>query len=386
SFPYSVSLGDLNGDGRPDLAVADRASDTVSVLFNTTASGAMTPSFSPKTDFVAGSAPWSVAIGDLNGDGRPDLAVANRNSYTVSVLFNTTAPGATTPSFAARTDLFSGSLPYSVAVADLNSDGRPDLIVANSNSNNVRVLINTTAVGASTPSFPASLAFGTGSGPHAVTIGDLNGDGRPDLAVANRGGNSVSVLFNTTAPGALPPSFSAKSDVATQELPASIAIGDLNSDGLPDLVVASSSVSVFLNTTAAGATQPSFIATPDFTAGSGPRSVTFGDLNGDGRPDLAVANYNSNSVSVLFNSTATGAATPSFSAKTDFATGSVPLSVEIGDLNGDGRPDLAVANRNSNTVSILFNTTATGAATPSFSAKTDFATGSVPLSVEIGDL
>ncbi|HCV32602.1 MAG TPA: hypothetical protein DGO89_22075 [Microcoleaceae bacterium UBA9251] len=110
----------------------------------------------------------------------------------------------------------------------------------------------------------------------------------------------------------------------------------------------------------------------DFTTGSGPRSVSIGDINGDGKPDLAVANYSSNTASILLNTTAPGATTPTFDTNVDFTTGANPISVSIGDINGDGKPDLAVANQFSNTTSILFNTTTTGATTPTFTTKVDF--------------
>jgi len=102
-------------------------------------------SFSPKTDFTTGSDPYSVSIGDFNGDGKPDLAVANLNSNTVSVLLNTTTQGATTPSFTAKTDFTTGINPHSVSSGDFNGDGKTDMAVANINSDTVSVLLNTTA-------------------------------------------------------------------------------------------------------------------------------------------------------------------------------------------------------------------------------------------------
>src|SRR5208337_1359854 len=109
-----------------------------------------------------------------------------------------------------------------------------------------------------------------------------------------------------------------------------------------------------------------------------PGAVTAADVNGDGKPDLIVGNYYGNTVSVLLNTTLPGATTPSFATQRTFATGSVLLSVTTADVNGDGRPDLIVANAGGNTVSVLLNTTSPGAATPSFAAQHPFATSITP--------
>src|SRR5437867_157192 len=179
--------------------------------------GAAPPSFAAKQDFATGTTPQSVTVGDLNGDGKLDLAVANLNSTTVSVLLNTTAPGAATPSFAPKQDFATGAFPRSVTVGDLNGDGKLDLAVANSGvgASTVSVLLNTTAPGAATPNFAAKQDFATGTSPVSVTVGDVNLDGKLDLAVANLNSNTVSVLLNTTAPGAATPSFAAKQDLDT---------------------------------------------------------------------------------------------------------------------------------------------------------------------------
>ncbi|HSN01231.1 MAG TPA: FG-GAP-like repeat-containing protein, partial [Rudaea sp.] len=202
--PYSVTAADLNGDGKPDLIAANRSDNTVSVLLNTTAPGAATHSFAAQQTFATGLTPFSVTAADLNGDGKPDLIVANQNSNTVSVLLNTTAPGAALPSFAALQTFATGAGPASVSAADLNGDGKPDLIVVNA-SDTVSVLLNTTASGPATSSFAVQQTFATGTAPIAVTTADLNGDGKPDLIVANHDDNTVRILFNTTAPGAATP-------------------------------------------------------------------------------------------------------------------------------------------------------------------------------------
>jgi predicted nucleotidyltransferase len=389
--PFSIGLRDLNGDGRADLVTPNRDANTVSVLLNTTAPGADTPTFSSKADLTVGSQPLTVAFADFNGDGKPDITSANRNDGTVSVLLNTTAIDPATPSFTAKQDFGTGANPLSVRMGDVNGDGNPDLAVANVNSNTVSVLLNNTTPGAATPSLAAKQDFATGPGPGSVATGDVNGDGKLDLAVTNTGsgGNTVSVLLNTTAPGAAVPSFALKQDFASGSLPRSVTMGDLNGDGKLDLAFGnngSANVSVLLNTTAPGDVTVSFAARQDFATAAGPFSVTLGDLNGDGKLDLAVVNESASNLSVLLNTTAPGATTPSFAPKQDFATGPFPVSVTAGDLNGDGRLDLAVASQGSNNASVLLNTTAPGAATPSFAAKQDFATGSLPIPVALGDV
>jgi hypothetical protein len=301
-----VVVGDFNLDNEPDLAIVDEGSNVVSVLLNTTVPGSATASFAPRQDFTTGAGPVSAAVGDFNGDGEPDLAVVNQSSNSVSVLLNTTAPGSAAASFAAAQNFATGSIPNSVAVGDFNGDSSPDLAVADVGSNRVSVLLNTTAPGSTTVSFSPRKDFVTGSAPDAVAVGDLSGDGMPDLAVTNFFSNSVSVLLNTAAPGSTAPSFAARQDFATGSFPESVAMGDLNADGLLDLAIAnssSSSASVLLNTTAAGSATPSFAPRQDFATGTKPDFVAIADYSGDGTLDLAVANFRSNTVSVLLNTT-----------------------------------------------------------------------------------
>jgi hypothetical protein len=272
------------------------------------------------------------------------------------------------PSFSAPRSYPTGSEPGSVAIGDLNGDGRPELVTANGlyETNTVSVLANR-----GDGTFRAKRDYATGLGPESVAIGDLNGDGKPELVTSNVTANSVSVFVNR-GDG----SFQASLDYATGSGPFSVAIGDLNGDGRPDLATANANnggaatVSVLLNRG-----DGSFGAKVDYATGRFPTSVAVGDLNGDGKPELATANADADSVSVLLNR---GDGT--FRAKVDYATGLGPGSVAIGDLNGDGRPELATAN-GANSISVLLNRGDGG-----FQASVDYATGSSAFSVAIGDL
>jgi FG-GAP-like repeat/PASTA domain/FG-GAP repeat len=327
--PVSVAIGDLNGDRRPDLATANRDASTVSVLLNR-GDG----SFRPKRNYATGRHPDSVAIGDLTGDGKPDLAIANYDSNSASVLLNQ-GDGSFQPKF----DLKAGGHPLSVAIGDLNGDGKPDLAIGNS------VLLNR-----GDGSFQPKLDYAMGEGAF-FAIGDLNDDRKPDLATANLDANTVSVFL-----GRGDGSFRPARDYATGRVPESVAIGDLNGDGKPDLATANAdsyTVSVLLNRG-----DGSFKRKLDYAAGtqpicfgclSQPLSVAIGDLNGDGKPDLATANYGG-SVSVLPNR-----GDGSFQAKLDYYPGFGPRSVAIADLNGDRKRDLATANAGANSVSVLLN-------------------------------
>ncbi len=361
AVPHSVAVADLTGDGRLDLVVADESSSAVSVLSDATTAGATSPSFAAPVTFAVGGAPTSVAVGDFNGDGKPDLVITNTADDTVSVLLNTTPTGATAPSFAPQVTFAVGAGPFSVVVGDFNGDGKPDLAIANNGDGTVSVLLNRTPAGATTPSFAPHVTFTVGAIPFSVAAADFNGDGRPDLVVANEGEATVSVLLDTTAVGATAPTFAPQTTFTVGPNPEAVAAADFNGDGRPDLVVANEgggTVSVLLNTTVDGATAPTFAPQSTFTVGGAPDGVAVGDFNGDGRPDLVVANFGNATASVLLDSTAAGATAPTFAPQVTFAVGNNPISVAAGDFNGDGRTDFVAANESANAAAVLLNTTA----------------------------
>ena len=321
--PMSVAVGDFNGDGKQDLVTANADYDTepnsVSVLLGNGDGG-----FGAKTDFTTGPAPWSVAVGDFNKDGKQDLVTANSDFGNVSVLLGNGSGG-----FGAKTDFPTGTGCYSVAVGDFNGDGKQDLVTANYGDNaSISVLL-----GDGDGTFGAALNHGIRRSPYSVAVGDLNGDGKLDIAASDWGAGGVYLLLGDGAGGILAPAR-----FATGAGPYSVAVSDFNEDGRQDLVTANNgadTVSVLLGNGSGG-----FGAKNDFTTGAGPRSVAVGDFNGDGKADLATANYGSNSVSILLGNGSGG-----FGAKTDYASSGMGFAEEVRttDLNADGKQDLVVA-------------------------------------------
>ena len=357
---FSVALGDLDGDQVPDLAVANSGSGNISVLL-----GVGDGTFPAALEYTADNRPVFVAISDLNGDQVPDLAVTNNgfaDSGSVSVLL-----GIGDGMFAAAVHYTADERPTSVAIADVNGDPVPDLAVANGDSDNVSVLL-----GVGDGTFAPAVQYGAGNRPSSVVIGDLNGDQAPDLVVANRDSHNVSVLL-----GLSDGTFAAAVHYATGYRPLSVAIADLNGDEVPDLVVVNlgftgtSDVSVLL-----GVGDGSFAAAVNYIAGNYPTSVSIADLNNDQALDLAVANSDDDNVSVLL-----GVGDGTFSAAVHYAAGNMPVSVGIGYFDGDQVLDLVVLNYLSDNISVLF-----GVGDGMFAAAEDYFAGYFPDSMAIGNL
>jgi large repetitive protein len=329
---FSVAVGDVNRDGKPDLVAA---SNGVSVLMNK-GDG----SFLAKADYATGDSPYSVALGDVNGDGSLDIVTGNTSDDTASVLLNR-GDG----SFGAPVVYATGHDSGAIAVGDLNGDGKPDLASAsNYYGSTVSVLLNR-----GDGSFQAPTLYGAGTGSLGVVIGDLDNDGKADLVTANMRVNTASVFLNTGNGG-----FQARHDYALGDDPRSVAIGDLNADGWADLAAgneATDDVSVLLNRGDGG-----FRAKVDYPTAGRPQSVAIGDLDADGKPDLATASYyggayQTGSASLLLNRGG-----GRFRPKLDYIVGGQPESVVIADLNVDGKQDVAVAMAGHG-VSVLLNTT-----------------------------
>jgi Leucine-rich repeat (LRR) protein len=348
SFPVFVTGIDLNADSKADLVLPNYGNadgTSVSVLKNNSTTGII--SFAGKVDFPTGSGPWSIAAGDLDGDGKPDLVIANESANTISLLRNTSTGGVI--SFDAKIDIASGNMPESVFISDLDADGKPDIAVTNIAANTISVFKNKSAVGLI--SFNPKSDFVTGIFPESLTVADLDGDTKPDIIIANQNSNTISVLRNTGSVGTV--SFAAKIDFSTGLGPWSVAAGDFDRDGKIDLAAANntaSSVSILRNTGSAGTI--AFAAKVDAATGTSPIGISICDLDGDGKADIATSNETS-SLSVLRNSSSVGSL--SFYPKVNYIIASGSYGLSVGDIDGDGKPDLVAANSLSSSVSTLRN-------------------------------
>ena len=341
--PLKMALGDLDGDGKTDLAFTNRGmyviDNAVSIARNT--STATTVSFDPKIDFKI-TDPGSVAIGDIDGDGKLDFAATNISDGTVSIFRNTGSPGAM--SFAAPVVL-KASGANGIVIGDIDGDGKPDIAITGGGVNVFRNLSDSGYV-----DFAKPVTFAVGGG--IIVINDVDRDGKPDLLTTSWNSNNIAIMKNSSTKGTI--AFAATINQSASA-PYYIAAGDIDGDGLPDIVytdVTGSKASVLRNTGSAGAI--TFAAAGDFNAGTSPSAVALADLDGDGRLDMAVSQIDYN-LSVFKNTSSVGAV--SFMPKQDYASGQHygENNIVIGDINGDGRPDPIVTAELRRAVSIFIN-------------------------------
>jgi hypothetical protein len=341
--PGSVEVADFNHDQLPDIAVGNSEDSSVSILLNQGHGTFLAAAGSP---FYAGHFPNDINIADFNEDGNLDLAFANHErKYLTLLLGNGKGQFGAAPHspFAVQVKPHT----HGVISADFNGDGHLDLATDSWSVDSIVVLYGNGAGDFSNPTY-----FATGKHPYQrLRAADLNGDHKPDIVTTNLDGNSVTILAGDGKGG-----FGSRL-VNAGNTPFGVAIGDVNGDGVPDLAVLNSptisggkpgedGLTILLGD---GSGQFSLCKGSPFKTGLGPTRVAIGDLNGDGINDIVVTNYNSNFISIYYMGKA------GLLSGTTFPIGRQADGVAIHDMDGDGKNDIILSSYTNNCIYILFN-------------------------------
>jgi len=354
--PGRPALADFDGDGRLDVAVPVYQSHLLTIRQNISLVGAggvpvvNSPLFGPRIDIPAGPNPAHVAVADLDGDGKPDIVVANDYGGDISIYRNiSTTPGVLDAnSFAPPVHFRADTHPISTAIVDIDGDGKPDLAVANAvhGQSTVSVYRNLTRPGAiDETSFAPEIRFPVGDYAFNIAAGDLDGDGKADLVAANIETYNISVLRNTAIRGQIDASsFAPKFDLPVTAFSRAfdVVVGDLDGDGKLDIAVAhDNGASVFQNTSASGSTNRlSFAPRLELSfPGEFGYEIAVGDLDGDGRSDLGITFIGAPTISLFQNLSSQG--TLQFGPRVTLP--GVASSIAFGDINRDRRTDIVTS-------------------------------------------
>ncbi len=310
----AVASADFDGDGLVDLVSPAKHHDSISVLQNSSAGGII--SFNSHVDFGVPNSSWEgicVVAGDFDLDGRPDIVVSYPGTDSVSIFRNTTVGSILSFHFISKAGIVSGS--ENMAVADIDDDGNPDLLVSNFISGYVSILRNTSTAG--TISFAEKIDIASGVNGNGVAVGDFDEDGKLDMVTSeyvfgfngSQGNDRVNVFRNTSTPGNI--SFATKIAYPVGLNPFNPALGDIDGDGKIDIAVTTSGsgilaynkLTLLRNTSTMG--NISFEPGYEYATLANPWSCEISDLDLDGRPEILVTNFNSPFISVFRNSTGT---------------------------------------------------------------------------------
>ncbi len=360
---YDLCMCDLDGDGLSDVTGSNSGGVTaplngLSVFRNTTVAPG-TFSFASKMSFLSSTKLQNIKCADLNNDGKKELIVTEADPGTsIFILKNASTPGSL--SFTTQNISIPGTSPKRVDVADLDQDGLPEIVVTDQNTANKDFLILPNTSAGATISFdvPISLLVPT-TGSDGLAIQDVDGDNKSDIIISHflSSSGNVFVYKNKSHPGTFEFGEAIKADVAPESpantgAPINVRLADINGDSKPDIVVThffGSRISVQLNQSTS--TEIKFGAATSIATDPYPFGLDVGDLDGDGKPDVVVASLigpapNTKSLTILNNTSTAGAV--SFTRLTQ-ATTFINRNIVVGDIDGDSKPDIAYTSVDDNT-------------------------------------
>lgn len=342
--PLGIGIADLDGDGRHDILAVTLNDDSLSVLRNTGFSDAL--SFAPKLTFPTGVHPEGLAIADLDGDGKPDVVTANAGGGgSISIYRNASSKSAI--SLVDRLEIPLNTA-HRVAAADFNGDGRLDLAVTSNSARQIAIFENSSIRGSI--NFTHILSLNTVSYANSIATGDIDGDGQVDILAPLPDVDAFYIYRNESSGGSI--SFSPPTEFLAGDAANGISIGDLNGDSKIDVVISNpyaDSISLFLNGSSIGVLS---LTRQDFSASDSPSDVALGDFNRDGRLDVAVSSDTADLVILHNRATPSGL---SLDLDLEPESGKGAFLPVVGDIDGDGHLDVAVSNHLGSTVSVFRN-------------------------------
>ncbi len=334
---YDICMCDFNNDGLLDIAAANEQNNNVSLFTNTSTVGSI--NFTKSAIFI-GVPSINTNCGDINGDGKPDLIVSEGNNGNQLFVFQNTSVGATI-SFSSQSITFPGSVLRRIEINDLDGNGKPEVIVTNSGGNKILFLENQSTL-ASINFSPTiqEITIPQASRTFGLAVEDINADGLPEIVLNQflTDNGNIFVIQNTSSPGNF--QFNNIVELGVAGTLVNLKVGDLDNDGKPDIAATqllSSAVSVFLNQSNTGGT-PTFALPQNLSANLNPWGIEIGDLDGDKKNDLVIGSINVvNQVTVLNNNSTPGSLQ---FTRVVLSADDQNRNLRVGDVDGDAKPDI----------------------------------------------
>jgi gliding motility-associated-like protein len=337
---YDMCMCDFDGDKKNDVAVSNENSPYIMVYPNNS-TGPGNISFGTKYSFNTFARTLHLKCGDLNGDGKPEIVATDGGTGDKVFILknNSTGPGNFT--FLSQSVSVSGSKTKQLEIADLDLDGKPELIVSSQATNTLRILPNQSTLVAVNFNTPVVLTLTGLTNTDGLAIDDLNGDQIPEIITAQYQANSgIYVIRNNSTPGTL--SFEmTNATIAINNIIKTLRIADVDRDGKNDITYTQQGATPLFGVIGNTSTSSAFVfATPKtFTTDGMPFGFDFGDLDGDGRADVVIASAGKKSLTILNNTSTPGGI--NFTTKNKTGLTYPSRHVRVGDLDTDGKPDIA---------------------------------------------